>query len=614
MQISMKDKRRSALGLISSVALLGIASGAQAQAVYPNEKTYNDRATSTPQWKADQRRRAEAIEKHLSDKQIAYRWFADFPFGERSGAPFLILKLLPKLAPEEWGSEENFLDVVGLFIDEREPGLPIARGFGWTGLARKDTFGAVDFASITCGACHIGRVRLDDGKYKYLDGGVNTQFNLVQYRRRVVNTIRKITAGATTPEEKISRAAAAILAAMDKAHAADKNFFYRNYALGARNFDAEYEEKQIALFRKDAARIVGDFLQRAELEFSSLVDLIGKNYKGFEEPMAQGFGGMADATGVSASIVFAFQKAAGKPVDAETMLPPTAGITDFMAVWEQGKRRAHWSTDGASLIDGGGQWNGNIPIPIFRNLAAELTVGLFEDTDLRVGVFGVDLLADLPAPAYPFDVDVALARKGEALFNENCAACHKPQNGNVYDMGTDLGRARVVSQTIATSARASFTKICPPSRAVEMPPDGDMVRPCAEFDHVSLENRPELSMADPKDHLGYNALPLGGVWAQAPYLHNGSVPTLYHLLVPVERPRVFMKGRLDYDRSLGGFSWNVGAAPRREEGYSFDTGAFPALSNHGHDKDVEVDGRKMKLDWSDDKAGATAIVEYLKTR
>src|ERR1700694_4819378 len=54
----------------------------------------------------------------------------------------------------------------------------------------------------------------------------------------------------------------------------------------------------------------------------------------------------------------------------------------------------------------------------------------------------------------------------------------------------------------------------------------------------------------------YNALPLGGVWAQAPYLHNGSVPTLYHLLVPSERPTVFMKGRLDYDKKLVGYAWD----------------------------------------------------------
>jgi mono/diheme cytochrome c family protein len=115
----------------------------------------------------------------------------------------------------------------------------------------------------------------------------------------------------------------------------------------------------------------------------------------------------------------------------------------------------------------------------------------------------------------PFAVDLELAKKGESLFQENCSACHKPHNGQVYDMGTDLGRARVVSEAIAQGARASFTGICPPSRTVKMPPKGTPLNPCAEFENVSLENKAEFSMADPKAHDGYNALPLGGVWAQA---------------------------------------------------------------------------------------------------
>ncbi len=505
-------------------------------------------------WRAEQQRRDRKLVDYLARKPVAYRWFADFPFSLSSGVPYLIVRLLPEIAPQEWGSKQNFLDVVGLFKDEREPDFPIARGFGWTGLAREDPFGAVDFAALSCGSCHIGRVRLDDGSLRYIDGGVNTQFNLVQYRVRVVNTIKAMTEGAATPEEKLARATTAILAALDNAHAEDKNFFYHDYAFGRRKFDAAYEEKQIELFRQDSAELVKGFIGRAELELGSFLALVGKNYKGLEGPMTTGFGGMADATGVSSSFVFAARKARGESVDPEMMLPPAPGITDFMAVWEQDKRKVRWNVDHTALIDGGGQWNGNIPIPMFRNLAAELTLGLGTDTDLRVGAFAVDLLDGLPAPPYPFPVDMALAKKGEALFAENCAGCHKPHNGKVYDLGTDLGRAHVVSQTIAASARASFTKICSPTQTVTMPPDGEQIKPCAEFEGVSLVDRPQFAMADPTVHKGYNALPLGGVWAQAPYLHNGSVPTLYHLLVPSERPAVFIKGRLDYDRSLVGFS------------------------------------------------------------
>jgi mono/diheme cytochrome c family protein len=607
--MAVMTRLTSAIARVSFVACLALASH-----VCLHAPVWAQTAPSGGEWRAEQERRSKALDAYISRKPVAYRWFADFPFGLTGGAPFIILKLLPKLAPEEWGSGNNFLDVAGLFIDERDPTYPIARGFGWTGLARDDANGAVDYAALSCGACHIGRVRLDDGSFRYLDGGVNAQFNLVQYRVRVRNTIEKITAGATTPEEKIERATRAILTALDKAHAQDKNYFYKNYSFAGRRFDAAYETRQIELFMQDAPAIVGKYLTRAGLEYVSLLDLIYKNYKGFEEQMAQGFGGMADATGVSTSMVYAAAEARGENPDPKTNLPPTPGITDFMAVWEQEKRLARWSADHTQLVDGGGQWNGNIPIPIFRNLAAELTLGLGRDTDIRIAAFSEDLLRDLPAPVYPFPVDLALAKKGAALFEENCAACHRPHNGKVYDLGADLGRARVVSDIIAKNARDSFTKICPPTRVVEMPPSGDRIAPCAKFEGVSLENRADVSMADPARHEGYNALPLGGVWAQAPYLHNGSVPTLYHLLVPRERPAVFIKSRLDYDKKLVGFSWEVPQTLMRDEGYRFDTTAFPALSNKGHDKDVIEDGKTLKLDWSDDVAGAMAIVEYLKTK
>jgi hypothetical protein len=179
-------------------------------------------------------------------------------------------------------------------------------------------------------------------------------------------------------------------------------------------------------------------------------------------------------------------------------------------------------------------------------------------------------------------------------------------------MGSDKGRARVVSQSIAEGARTSFTGVCPPQRAVDLPPAGTRVTPCAEFDGVSLAGRTDVAMADPALHDGYNALPLGGVWAQAPYLHNGSVPTLYHLLAPAERPSVFVKGRLDYDAKLVGYAF--GEDPARKEGYRFDTSAFSAVSNKGHDTDVEIHGAVRRLDWSKDRDGAMALIEYMKTQ
>jgi hypothetical protein len=144
---------------------------------------------------------------------------------------------------------------------------------------------------------------------------------------------------------------------------------------------------------------------------------------------------------------------------------------------------------------------------------------------------------------------------------------------------------------------------------------GKPARPCAEYRGVSMEGKSKFVMTAPRVHDGYNALPLTGLWAQAPYLHNGSVPTLYHLLMPSERPVVFMKSRLDFDPEKVGFFWdaNLEQPSGIKEGYLYDTASTPAISNAGHDADITIDDVTYKLDWSDDSAGAMALIEYLKT-
>ena len=65
------------------------------------------------------------------------------------------------------------------------------------------------------------------------------------------------------------------------------------------------------------------------------------------------------------------------------------------------------------------------------------------------------------------------------------------------------------------------------------------------------------------DEAGYKANVLHGIWAQAPYLHNGSVPTLWHLLRPAECSATFIRGNIKYDQALVGFVWD--GAPALDE-------------------------------------------------
>lgn len=565
-------------------------------------------------WLEAQQQKSKQKDSYIQSHQAAYAWFSNFAFSEVDGIPYIILKLLPELAPELWGSSDNFLDVVGLFKDERQPTFPVALGIGFSGLSRPDTQEQIDYASFTCGACHIGRMRLDDGKIAYLDGGVNSQFNIALFRVKLYQTLQNAYAGETNADKKYAVLTTKLLAALERVHQKNTNYFYNNYRLGDRLFDATYESKQVALFKKNAVNSVTQFAKRAEADYEAFVALVDKNYKGLEKTMIDGFPGMADATGLSAGN--GYRSLRDIPVIkwfASLVLPPEPGITDFMSVWEQGKRKASWDEKHTQLINGGGQWNGNVPIPVYRNLIAQLTLGL-EKTDVRVAAFAEELLDGLPASPYPFDVDIALAKQGQALFAEHCADCHQPKNGKVYDtLGTNLSRAYVVNFLLHYAGSKQLYENCTPATTVML--EGKTVKPCAQFDGVSLEGKKDLLMSPNSQHHGYNARPLSGVWAQAPYLHNGSVPTIYHLLVPEERPATFVKSRLDYDKKYLGFSWQQQQASGtdKEEGYLFKANVIPALSNQGHDRDL-IEGKKTyRLDWSADKQGAFAIIEYLKT-
>jgi len=560
-------------------------------------------------WAHYQKYKQTAKKDYIKQNWIAYEWFTNFPFSETDGIPYILLKLLPVIAPEYWGSDDNFLDAVGLFDDERQADYPVARGIGISALSRKEPFSNIDYASFTCAACHIGRVRDENDKIRYIDGGVNAEFNFVQFRVRLYKTIQKIYGQEKDPAKQVKNAVAEFSKALEKSHKKNKNFFYKGYKNSWVNLDAEYEKKQIELFKKTADKTIAKFVTRSVKEYTGYAALLNKNYDGFQQASLEGFPGMADATGISTvnGYIAAQDSFLGR-LFGSFFLPPKPGITDFMSVWEQGKRKAEWDSEHQTLINGGGQWNGNIPIPMYRNLAAQLTLGL-EDNDIRVSAFAVELLDGLPATVYPFDVNTELASKGQQLFKENCAQCHQPHNGKVYtNIGTNLNRSYVVNWLIREAALKGFDAICSPETTVDMA--GQMKKPCAKFDGVSLIDKKSLIMSPNNQHHGYNARPLNGIWAQAPYLHNGSVPTVYHLLVPNERPESFIKSRLEYDKEKLGYVWS---RSDNNQGYQFDTSAISSFSNAGHEKNIMDGDHTYKLDWSDNIDGAKAIIEYMKT-
>ncbi|MEX2112187.1 MAG: hypothetical protein WD845_03330, partial [Pirellulales bacterium] len=111
-------------------------------------------------------------------------------------------------------------------------------------------------------------------------------------------------------------------------------------------------------------------------------------------------------------------------------------------------------------------------------------------------------------------------------------------------------------------------------------------------------------VADPG---GYVAPPLDGIWASAPYLHNGSVPTLWHLMHAAERPAVWSRSEDGYDREHVGLEITPFASmpETSEDGHLrrsyFDTSKF-GKSARGHEfPEALTESEKRE------------VLEYLKT-
>ena len=174
----------------------------------------------------------------------------------------------------------------------------------------------------------------------------------------------------------------------------------------------------------------------------------------------------------------------------------------------------------------------------------------------------------LPPAPYPFAINPALATSGKAIFTANCAECHAVDGakaGQVIPLrmiGTDRNRADAFTPETAIGFKAMTLY---PWRYTMF-----------------------------RETNGYVAASLDGLWARAPYLHNGSVPTLAALLSPpAERPTRFARGSPRYDPLQVGFASDQGAV--------FDT-SLPGNSSAGH-----VWGTALS------PADRSALIEYLKT-
>ena len=250
------------------------------------------------------------------------------------------------------------------------------------------------------------------------------------------------------------------------------------------------------------------------------------------------------------------------------------GASDFPSLWNQKPREGmhlHWDGDNDSVDE--------------RNLSAGLGAGITPVTVDHAGLKRVrDWIWTLPPPTYPFAIDRTLAARGAPIYQRQCAACHADDRfRNGVKSGDRVGLVEPIGQIGTDRHRLdSYTAVFAANQ-YSLFPDSPY-----RFTHFRKTD-------------GYANQPLDGIWARAPYLHNGSVPTLRDLLEPAERrPMTFYRGYDVYDQAKAGFVSDVPAADDRTY-FRYDT-TVPGNSNSGHNYGTTLP--------DDDKR---AIVEYLKT-
>lgn len=204
------------------------------------------------------------------------------------------------------------------------------------------------------------------------------------------------------------------------------------------------------------------------------------------------------------------------------------GTSDFPSIFEQRPREGmqlHWDGNNTSLME--------------RNLSAAIGAGVTPKTaDIPAVKRVAAWLLDLKPPPSPHRPDPGAALRGAQIYRQGCAACHGYQDGGRYVFqGQYLGKVTPVGLLGTDPNRLNSYTIAFRNRQI-----GEIFKgtPYA-FSHFKKTD-------------GYANAPLDGLWLRAPYLHNGSVPTLADLLEPPERrPVAFLRGLDVIDRARGGF-------------------------------------------------------------
>lgn len=520
------------------------------------------KATPSSEWERIQLKREQKIEQYFAAHPKAFSTFINGSAGQ-GPFPMLLVAMLPELFPAIWGPVNEHMQQVGLSENKYFSNHNLPLGMGAEVVSLDKIIGALGkdrelhIAGFNCVACHAGKVETAPGKTKIILGAPNTQIENVLFlfsrtvthpdfdADKILAHLKSKPVGSLygkSPESK-------------KLEAHERNVFM---------------EDGIAHAMVAAMRVRGQGLLGA---FETFIRPRTYDAPGQSSPDPYGAkrGSMDAFLPLHLSFISFFHS---NPVMLEAGLPKFTSETDVPSIWNQRKR---------GVV---GHWDGNHTSPLHRNVGAA-AAGLNNPVNVKNVHAVTDFIRDLPAPAYPFEVNLRKANRGKQLFKQNCISCHSSQN-KVYplaDVGTSANRLNSITPIAAEFLAGVHLSLCH-DKALCAKADGSRYSP----EEIARKTN------------GYVAGPLDGIWARAPYLHNGSVPTLYALLTG-DRPSRFYRGNEQYDQRLAGFTWDAAGT----KGVLYDT-ELSGNSNVGHSGkaflgfDPKKEPRKL---WD--------LIEYLKT-
>lgn len=523
------------------------------------------------QWSANDRQTYYFTPQGTQIKGLRYDWFTalELPFSQQRFA-----------APE-------YLARFGFLIDPDQKATPNNPGNLPVGFARHQNPGSPDqFLDITCAACHTGELRFN-GQAIRIDGG-SAQHVLPSS----VPTLRGGSFGQ------------ALVASLASTYYNPWKFerFARN-VLGP-DYDARHQQ-----LRQDFKKSLDTFLKVAWND----------THRGLY-PTQEG-PGRTDAFGRIANASF------GDAISPSNYRVANAPV-DYPQLWDM------WTFDWV-------QWNGSAQQPMARNIGEALGVGatlnFFDEnrqplrgedrypSSVRVRDLHLieETLQRLKPPAWPEEllgaIDKPLAARGRGLFAENCAGCHVPkvtQEGErwvqhlhmlpIEIIGTDPTAANNIANHRFDLTALQWDPAELGNMEVKLHPKPTEPLDLSQLSvakglayvtafvenrayreaNITAQEKPQFDgfglPIGVREKVAYKARPLAGVWATAPFLHNGSVPSIYQLLSPQdERATTFYRGTFEYDpRHLGyrteaftnGFLFDTRITGNRNSGHEFRAG------------------------------------------